>query len=73
MNRSKTDRLPQALASILREALIQDEQLHLPGLGTFQVEHHLSEVKELEDTQIVMTPPRDAIVFKPDKTLQQLP
>ena len=72
MNRSKTDRLPQALSNILREVLTQDEQLHLPELGTFQVEHHLSEVKELENGRIVMTPPQDAIVFIPAKTLKPL-
>lgn len=56
-----------ALAHVVREALVQSKKVHIPDLGTFSVQHRLSQVKQQDDGRIVMTPPQDAVTFKPDE------
>lgn len=58
--------LRTVLAELLRERMTSGESLHIPGLGTFSVEHQLSSVEEQEGEQIVMAPPRDTVVFESD-------
>jgi nucleoid DNA-binding protein len=56
----------RALASIIRDQLTRGEEIFLPGLGIFSVEHESSQTVEPEDGQILMLPPRDVIVFRPE-------
>ena len=51
------------LADIVRDALTRGETIHVPGLGTFGVEHRSSQIEEQPDGKVVMRPPRDAVVF----------
>jgi nucleoid DNA-binding protein len=56
-----------AFARVLRRKLEQGEQIEVPGLGTFSVEHRPSHLTETPDGSEQMVPPRDEIVFTPEK------
>jgi len=56
-----------AFARILRQKLEEGETVEVPGLGTFTVEHHPSEMKESDDGETYMAPPRDAVHFDPEQ------
>jgi nucleoid DNA-binding protein len=60
------DQVVSVLADIVREALTRGEAVHVPGLGTFSVEHRSSQIEEQPDGQVVMKPPGDEIVFTPE-------
>ena len=62
-----SDQLKETLADVVREALANGEEVTLPGLGTFRVEHQPSEMAEDEDGQVIMRPPRDEVVFIPER------
>ena len=64
-----TDQIKDILADVVREALANGQDVELPGLGTLRVEHKPSEMIEDENGQIVMRPPRDAVVFVPSANL----
>lgn len=55
-----------ALADSLRDALMRGESVQVPGLGTFSVRHHTSKAVQDEQGNLVMTPPRDEIIFTPE-------
>ncbi len=63
MNRISRDQAVAALVEVVREALVQGEEVHLPDLGTLRVEHRPSTTATLPDGETVMQPPRDEIVF----------
>lgn len=60
------DDVIQAFVAVVRDQLTAGESLHVPGLGTFSVEHRDSEMKETEDGPDRMLPPRDVVRFDPD-------
>lgn len=55
-----------ALAEIIRDLLAQGEPVHVPGLGTFQVEHLPSQLEEKPDGEFIIKPPRDTVAFSPE-------
>lgn len=57
------DQVTSVLADIVRESLARGEEVVVPGLGTFRVEHRSSRIEEQPDGQIRMEPPRDEVVF----------
>ena len=59
------DQAVAALVEIIRERLMQGEDVHLPELGTFRVEYRPSQTEELSTGDVVMRPPRNEIVFSP--------
>ena len=61
------DDVIQAFVAIVRDELVSGESLHVPGLGTFSVEHRASEMKEMDDGPNRMLPPRDVVRFEPDE------
>lgn len=56
----------QAFATVLRDQLEDGEDVHVPGLGTFEVVHHPSETVEDDDGTKRLAPPRDAVSFTPE-------
>jgi len=61
------DDVIQAFVAVVRDQLTNGDSLHVPGLGTFSVEHRASEMKESEDGPDRMLPPRDVVRFDPDE------
>lgn len=59
------DQMARTLGDVLTEHLMREEQVHVPGLGTFRVEHRESRV-EAQDGEQVMLPPADVITFEED-------
>jgi nucleoid DNA-binding protein len=60
------DAVFDALASYLRKQLKNGKSVHVPDLGTFEVEHRPSEMKKDDQGRIVMVPPQDSVSFTPD-------
>lgn len=61
------DQVESALADFIKESLERGETADVPGLGTFEVRHENSSVQTSDDGELVMTPPRNKIVFTPDR------
>jgi len=55
-----------AFGQIVRRTLKDGDPIHIPNLGTFDVEHTPSEMRRDEDGNIVMVPPQDRVSFTPD-------
>lgn len=60
------DEVVDALAATLRDGLEAKRSLHVPGLGTFSVDHHPSQMEQQEDGRVTMKPPHNEIVFTPE-------
>ena len=60
------DQVASTLAALIRERLAEGEAVHVPGLGTFSVEHQSSQVEEGDNGEIVLHPPRDEVIFQPE-------
>ncbi len=67
MARISRDQAVSALVEAVREALVRGEDVHVPDLGTFHVQHHPSIAEELPTGEVVMRPPRNVIVFAPQE------
>ena len=66
MSSISKEQVAEALSSIVRESLGAGHAIHIPGLGTFSVEHQPSQLESLEDGEMVIKPPRDVVNFLPD-------
>jgi DNA-binding protein HU-beta len=66
MGSPTADDVIQAFVQIVRDELVAGESLHVPGLGTFAVEHRPSETIDPDDGPVRMRPPRDVVTFQPD-------
>lgn len=64
MDNILNDDTAQAIAAIVRDALIEGRQMAVPGLGTFRVTHEPSRVSERPDGSDEMIPPRDVVTFE---------
>ena len=60
------DQIASVLSDVIREALARGESIHVPGLGTFSVEHRSSQMEKQPNGQIIMKPPRDEVLFTAD-------
>lgn len=56
-----------AFTRVVRQKLEQGETVEVPGLGTFEVEHQPSEMKENPDGEDYLAPPKDVVHFKPEQ------
>lgn len=54
-----------AFARVMREKLENGETVEVPGLGTFSIEHRPSQMKENDEGESYMAPPRDVVTFDP--------
>jgi len=62
-----SDALLRAFAAILRQRLMHRESVEIPGLGTFDVQHEASRVRQGDDGGRALLPPRDLLTFEPDE------
>lgn len=56
-----------AFVRIVRDKLEQGERVDVPELGTFDVEHRPSQVKEDNAGDSYMAPPRNVVTFEPEQ------
>ena len=66
MAKVSRDEAVAALAEVVRQALARGEEVRVPELGTFHVEHRPSTPAEQPDGTVLMQPPRNEIIFTPD-------
>lgn len=66
MTSDSHDDILQVLADYTGEQLTDGRSVHVPDLGTFDIEHRPSEMQKDEDGNIVMVPPQDVVTFTPD-------
>lgn len=59
------DEVATVVTDVVRTTLTQGDEVHLPGLGTFFVEHQDSRLEERNGV-MVMEPPRDTVAFSPE-------
>lgn len=60
------DEAVAAFVEVIREALAEGEDVHVPDLGTFRVEHQPSQPETLPSGETVIRPPRHAVIFTPE-------
>lgn len=60
---SRIEETARVLADMLRESAAKGDDFVLPGLGTFETEHHSSAMERLPDGRLVLEPPRDTLRF----------
>jgi nucleoid DNA-binding protein len=60
-----TDDVLRAFGEVVRDRLMRRDPTTIPGLGTFEVQHHPSRVVETDDGSRTLQPPTDVVVFKP--------
>lgn len=57
----------KAFKEVIREEIAKKNTVALEGLGRFEVVHEKQHQKKLDDGQVLMIPPRDVVVFTPEK------
>lgn len=65
MSSPSAEEVIDAFIHAVRDKLERGDSVEVPGLGTFTVEHHPSEVK-VEDGERRMVPPRNLVTFEPE-------
>ena len=60
------DQIATILPEVVIELLADGEEVHIPGLGTFRLQHEESEMEKKSEGRVLMKPPRDTIMFAPD-------
>jgi nucleoid DNA-binding protein len=60
------DEVAGAVADAIRQLLEQSQDAPVPGLGVFAVAQHSGRIEEGEDGNIILHPPRNVVVFRPD-------
>lgn len=66
MSSPSAEEVIDAFVDVIRDQLEKGEDVEVPSLGTFAVEHYPSEVKEEDDARRLV-PPRNVVVFKPEQ------
>lgn len=56
-----------ALSVIIREEIAKKNEVIIDGLGIFKPQHRKQFQQQFDDGRVVMMPPKDEIVFIPDK------
>lgn len=59
--------LGKALAEVIREQAIKKNSIKIDGLGTFKPVHKKQYQNQYVNGRIVMIPPKDYILFTPEK------
>jgi len=60
-----TDDVLRAFGEVVRDRLMRRDATPIPGLGTFDVQHHPSRVSETDEGHRILQPPADVVVFEP--------
>lgn len=60
-----------ALREVMREELIQKNTVVIQGLGRFENVHEQQKQKATKDGKAYMVPPRDRVVFTPEKRAEE--
>ncbi|MDX1618389.1 MAG: HU family DNA-binding protein [Balneolaceae bacterium] len=55
-----------AVTEIIREQVVQQNEIKISGLGTFKREHIKQSQEQYESGRVVMKPPKDVIRFVPE-------
>lgn len=56
-----------ALSEIIREEVVNKNEVSVEGLGVFKPKHKKQYQKQFDDGRVVMMPPKDKITFIADK------
>lgn len=56
-----------AFKELIREEIVKRNIIHIEGFGRFEVMHQKQFQKKSADGQTLMMPPKDIVVFTPDK------
>lgn len=56
-----------ALSEIIREEVVNKNEISVEGLGVFKPKHKKQYQKQFDDGRVVMMPPKDKISFVADK------
>lgn len=62
-----TKKFKKAFVTVLREQIINQNQVFIDGLGSFHVEHKKQYTTKTEDGRTVIMPPKDEIIFTSEK------
>jgi nucleoid DNA-binding protein len=57
----------KAIATVIRNQVTQNNVVTIDGLGSFRLENIRQKPSRSRDGKSVLTPPRDIIVFTPEK------
>lgn len=57
----------KAFAEVIREQIARKDAVKLKGVGTFSYKHRKQFQQQYEDGRVVMMPPKDTIVFTPER------
>lgn len=57
----------KAFRKVVREEILKKNRISIKGLGRFEVTHEKQHQQKYEDGRIEMMPPRDRIMFTPEK------
>jgi DNA-binding protein HU-beta len=57
----------ETMSRLIRERLLDGKTVHVPGLGTFSVEHRRSRLDPDTEDGAVMRPPKDEVHFEPEE------
>lgn len=57
----------KAFTAVIRSQVLENNTVTLDGLGTFKLEHIKQKASKSANGSPVVVPPRDVIVFKPQK------
>ena len=67
MSSPSAEEVIDAFADAVRDELKNGNDVEVPFLGTFVVEHRSSEVKEVDGKRRLL-PPRNVVVFNPEQS-----
>lgn len=57
----------QHFSEVVREQLVANNSIQLENIGTFSQKHRKQSQQKYDDGRVVMRPPRNTIVFTPEK------
>lgn len=55
-----------AFSEIVRDQIVQNNEVRIEGVGCFHSEHHKQYQKKYENGRVVMMPPENTISFIPE-------
>lgn len=58
-----------AFSEIIRDQISKKNEVTVDGLGAFKPDHQKQFQQQFDDGRVVMMPPKDKVVFVPDKKL----
>lgn len=65
MHSPSAEEVIDAFVDVIREHLENGDDVEVPSLGTFTVEHRPSEIEDGASPRL--TPPRNVVVFEPEQ------